>query len=217
MPDRTSRTSRTATRSTATRSAAIWATAIAVPVTVLAAVLLFAFLADRSNADRSNVDRSDVDRSAVGSPAPPAVRSTTPVTMAAPALSARASAVCRSLVSKLPPAVRDRPAREVTAGSAQNAAYGDPAITVACGARQPSVADEALLMNMKSMVAAEGYVCWYTEQRADATVWTTVNREIPVQVTVPSAYQQAAQWANEFSDAVLAAVSPRTDVPAGCA
>lgn len=212
MPDRTSRTSRTATRSTATRSAAIWATAIAVPVTVLAAVLLFAFLADRSNADRSNVDRS-----AVGSPAPPAVRSTTPVTMAAPALSARASAVCRSLVSKLPPAVRDRPAREVTAGSAQNAAYGDPAITVACGARQPSVADEALLMNMKSMVAAEGYVCWYTEQRADATVWTTVNREIPVQVTVPSAYEQAAQWANEFSDAIVTAGRARTDVPAGCA
>ena len=208
MPDRT--------RRTATRSAAIWATLIAVPVTVLAAVLLFTFLADRSDAVRADADRSDAGSPAT-SPAPPAVQSTTPVTMAAPALSARASAVCRSLVSKLPPAVRDRPAREVAAGSAQNAAYGDPAITVACGARKPVVADEALLMNMKSMVAGEGYVCWYTEQKADATVWTTVNREIPVQVTVPSAYEPAAQWANEFSDAVLAAVKPRTDVPAGCA
>jgi hypothetical protein len=198
MPDRT------------TRSAALAATAVAVPVTVLAAVLLFLFIQDRTTA------APPAGRSAA-SAGTPVVQSTSPVTMPAPALSARATAVCRSLMSRLPPAVRDRPARKVTAGPAQNAAYGDPAITVACGAPQPRVADESLLMNMKSMVSGAGYVCWYTQQNADATVWTTVNREVPVQVTVPSAYEPAAQWANEFSDAVIAAVQPRTDVPAGCA
>lgn len=198
MPDRTART------------AALWATAIAVPVAVLAAVLLFAVLRDRTQAAQQAA-------SPAASPSTPAVRSTAPVPMAAPALPAPATAVCRSLMSKLPPAVRDRPARKVSAGAAQNAAYGDPAITVACGVQQPRVADETFLMSMKSMAAGVDYVCWYTRQAADATVWTTVNREIPVEITVPSVYEQPAQWANEFSDTVITAVRPRTDdVPAGC-
>jgi hypothetical protein len=120
-------------------------------------------------------------------------------------------------VAKLPTTVRDLPARPVTAGGDQNAAYGDPAITVACGAARPTVADESLLMNTKAAAGTQGYVCWYTRQTADATVWTTVNREIPVEVTVPTAYPAPAQWANEFSDAILGAGAAITDVPAGCA
>jgi hypothetical protein len=31
-----------------------------------------------------------------------------------------------------------------------------------------------------------------------------MDREVAVQVTVPARYSQAAQWANEFSDVVVA-------------
>jgi hypothetical protein len=44
-----------------------------------------------------------------------------------------------------------------------------------------------------------------------------VDRDVPVQVTVPARYAQPAQWANEFSRAVLASLpTARTPIPAGC-
>jgi hypothetical protein len=189
-----------------TRSAALWATAVAVPVAVLAAVLLFSQVNARSGA-------------AAPSPSPtmPAVVSTAPVTMAAPKLSARADTVCRAMTARLPAAVRNMPARPVTAGARQNAAFGDPAVTVSCGVPPPKVADESLLMNMKSAVGTQGYVCWYSQQGPGTTLLTTVNREVPVQVAVPVTYDAAAQWANEFSDTILATVAAIEDVPAGCA
>jgi hypothetical protein len=182
-----------------TRSAALWATAVAVPVAVLAALLIFNHLRDETSA---------------AAPAPtagtPAVVSTAPVTMAAPKLSDRAETICRALMSQLPTTVRNLAARPVTAGPEQNAAWGDPALTVACGTTAPTVAAESLLMTMDR-------VCWYTEQRADATVWTAIDREIPVQVTVPTQYAAPAQWANEFSGTLIATVPSVKGVPSGCA
>jgi hypothetical protein len=182
-----------------TRSAALWATAVAVPVAVLAAVLMISHLRDRTSA-------------AAPTPGPttPAVVSTAPVTMGAPALTARAGTVCRALISQLPAKVRDLPRRAVTAGPEQNAAYGDPAITVACGTRAPTVAAESALMIMDR-------VCWFTEQRAGATVWTAIDREIPVQISVPARYDAPAQWTNEFSGTIVATVRSVTGVPSGCA
>lgn len=188
------------------RSAALWATAVAVPVAVLAAVLLF-----------SQVDVLTGATAPSPSPTTPAVASTAPVAMAAPKLSARADTLCRALTAQLPAAVRNMPARRVTAGPRQNAAYGDPAVTVSCGVPHPEVADESLLMNMKSAAGIQGYVCWYARQGPGTTLLTTVNREVPVQVAVPVAYDAAAQWANEFSDTIIATVPPIEDVPAGCA
>jgi hypothetical protein len=44
-----------------------------------------------------------------------------------------------------------------------------------------------------------------------------MDREVAVQVAVPSGYQQAAQWANEFSDVVVETDRSRTaGVPSGC-
>jgi hypothetical protein len=193
------------------RSAALWATAVAVPVAVLAAVLLLSQLDVLTGATAPGP-----------SPTTPAVASTAPVStgpvpMAAPKLSARAATLCRALTAQLPAAVRNMLARPVTAGPRQNAAYGDPAVTVSCGVPQPEVADESLLMNMKSAVGIQGYVCWYTRQGPGTTLLTTVNREVPVQVAVPVTYDAAAQWANEFSDTIIATVPPIEDVPAGCA
>lgn len=149
-----------------------------------------------------------------GSPRPaasnPRPASTAPVSMPAPSLNRRQSTVCLALTSQLPAKLRDLPQRPVTAGAEQNAAYGDPPITVACGAGpRPSVPPDATVYRLSN-------VCWYPVERPDATVWTTLDREVPVTVTVPRQYDQAGQWVIEFSAPVVAAVPAIKDVPSGC-
>jgi hypothetical protein len=194
-----------------TRTAALWATVVAVPVAVLVAFFTFT-LVDRT---------SGTDAPPAASASAPVVVPSTPVRMAAPKLGERAAQVCLAVTSQLPVQVRDLPARKVTAGPEQNAAYGEPPLTVACGVTQPAMCatldggagcvpldSELLLMNR---------VCWYAKQTGDAAVFTTLDREIAVQVTVPRAYEQPAQWANEFSDIVVQTDRSKTEgVPSGC-
>lgn len=194
-----------------TRTAALWATAVAVPVAVLVGLLIFFQVIQRA------------EPGARPSPAAttPAAVPTAPVPVAAPRLPARAAEVCLAVTSRLPARVRELPARKVTAGPEQNAAYGEPPITLQCGVSQPVLcatltggADcvplDAELLNMNG-------VCWYARPTAGATGFTTLDREIPVRVTVPARYEQPAQWANEFSDIVVASDKSRTGgVPSGC-
>jgi hypothetical protein len=129
--------------------------------------------------------------------------------MPAPTLAERPAIVCRALVSQLPASVRELNQRPVTAGPEQNAAYGDPALTVACGGSPPifQATDEVWTVNK---------VCWHPVQEADATVLTTVDRETPVRVRVPSRYEQPLQWVAPISDAVVSAVPSAKSAPAGC-
>ncbi len=183
-----------------TRRAALWATVVAVPLAVLTGWLVF-----------SAVDRGPAGGTGAASPSPTAARpqSTAPVAMSAPALSQRATVVCRALLSRLPRSVRDLAQRPVTAGAEQNAAYGDPAITVACGVPAPSFPPTDLVYPLDR-------VCWHAVERPDATVWTTVDRQVPVQVTVPRVYEQPGQWTNEFSATVTETVPSATSAPSGC-
>ncbi|MEU1683832.1 DUF3515 family protein [Micromonospora sp. NPDC005707] len=190
--------SRPARRDRSTRGAALWATLIAVPVTLAVAGFTFAKLAPDSPA-------------AAPSPSASAARpqSSAPVELPAPALAERPATVCRALVSQLPATVRDLAQRPVTAGAEQNAAYGDPALTVACGGTPPLVqpTDEVWSVNK---------VCWHAVQEADATVLTTVDRETPVRVRVPKQYEQPLQWVTPISDAVVASVPAAKTAPSGC-
>jgi hypothetical protein len=195
-----------------TRSAAIWATAIALPVAVLVGVLIF-----------SHVNRSTTPKAASASAAASvAAVPSTPVQMAAAKLSARQTEVCLAVTSQLPTQLRNLPARKVTAGPEQNAAYGEPPITVACGLPQPKMC--ATLTATKGCVPLDtellnmNAVCWYADEQTGQTAFTTMDREVPVTVTVPTSYQQAAQWANEFSDLVVETdKSLDAGVPSGCA
>src|SRR5690348_5443567 len=104
-----------------TRRAALWATAVAVPVAILAGLLIFWRIAP-----------ADEPAAAPQASAPVAVPST-PVEMAAPKLSGHTAQVCLAVTSQLPTTLRGLPARKVSAGPEQNAAYGQPPVTVACG------------------------------------------------------------------------------------
>ncbi|WDZ88046.1 DUF3515 family protein [Micromonospora cathayae] len=172
---------------------------VAVPVTVAVAGFTFASLAP--------------DEPAGPGPSPSASaarpQSTAPVEMPAAPLAERPATVCRALLSQLPPTVRELPQRPVTAGAEQNAAYGDPALTVACGVPEPAVPPETAVWVVDT-------VCWHVGERADATVLTTVDREVAVQVSVPRTYEQPLQWVAPIAQTVVASVPSGGDVPAGC-
>lgn len=171
-----------------TRRAARLATLVAIPIAIVAGLIAFYALRD-------------------GTPPKPAhsasPQATTPVTMSAPKLAGADTVICRSFAAGLPVKIRNLNQRPVTAGSEQNAAYGDPPITVACGAPRAEVAitDEVFTMNN---------VCWYANTNGKQTIWTTLDRQVPVAVTIPSSYDQPAQWANEFSNDIAASIKSVT-------
>ncbi|GGM37042.1 hypothetical protein GCM10011608_22060 [Micromonospora sonchi] len=180
------------------RSAALIATAVALPVTLLVGALAFANLAPDNPA-------------AAPDPTPTTAQpsSTAPVEMAAPALAERPAIVCRALLAQLPTSIRDLPQRPVTAGPEQNAAYGDPALTVACGGAEPEVqqTDHVYVVNA---------VCWHATERADVTELTTVDRETAVTVRVPHFYGEGLQWVAPISETIVESIRSAGPVPSGC-
>jgi len=168
------------------RSAARTATMVAVPVALLAGLaMLWGFGA---------FSRPD----------------TGPVEMATRELSPAVARVCRSVVADLPDTVAGSARRPVTAGPEQNAAYGDPPVTLACGTSRPTVENTATVYPLSG-------VCWFAEPGPDGAVWTTVDREVPVTVTVPGPADGSAQTVIAFSAAVGAHDPVRAaGTPTGC-
>ena len=194
----------------ATRGAALWATVIAVPVAVLVGVAFFL------------IARPETAAEPAAAPTTPVAVPSAPVRMAAPKLSERDAQVCLAVTSQLPASVRNLPARKVSAGPEQNAAYGAPPLTVACGVAPPKMCETITggqgCVPLDADLLIMNRVCWYGAQGSTGAVFTTMDREVAVQVTVPAGLQNPAQWANEFSDAVVKTVKSRTTgVPSGCA
>jgi hypothetical protein len=181
------------------RSAARTAVLVAVPLAVLAGVAVFALLSG---------DRSE-DPAPPASPSPTAVVATGPVAMPARELTERQELVCRALLARLPGQLDGQPQRPVTAGPEQNAAYGDPAVTLACGVPPVEVPPTADVLGMSG-------VCWYAVAGPDGSVWTTLDREVPVRVRVPAGYDGPGQQVIEFTDPILETVRPAGTAPTGC-
>jgi hypothetical protein len=159
-------------RDPATRRAALVAALVAVPVALAAGLLVYRVL------DNAGADGTGASGGAGASTRP---QSTAPVELAAPTLDARPAAVCRALAAKLPDRLGDLTRRPVTAGSEQNAAYGDPPVTVTCGAPGPAEPVGAAYLEVDG-------VCWYAERGSDSAVWSLHGYEVPLVVTVPNRY-----------------------------
>ena len=196
-----------------TRRAALWATVIAVPVAVLVGLLVFMRIAPQD-------DNTAAEATPTASVAPSVPA--TPVQMDAAKLDARTAQVCLAVTSQLPTTLRDLPARKVSAGPEQNAAWGEPPVTVACGVSRPVMCERVdggapgCVPLDATMLRMNG-VCWYGQDLPATDVFTTMDREVAVRVSVPGSYQQTAQWANEFSDTVVKTVKSSTaGLPSGC-
>ncbi len=111
-----------------------------------------------------------------------------PVPVTTSTLSAADAATCRALVAGLPATLAQQPTRPVTPPDAPGAAWGDPAITLTCGAPVPREFNE-----FSSCVQADG-VGWFVpesqqqDQGADVT-WTTVGHRPVLRVDVPAEYR----------------------------
>ena len=141
--------------------------------------------------------------------ATPAPVSTEPVAIAAIQLSERETLVCRALLSRLPERLRGLPRRQVTDGHEQNAAFGDPAVTVACGGPAPTFAPTDFVYPLSG-------ICWHPNEAG--SVWTTVDREVTIAVTLPAGLSGdgSGQWAAAVSSILTASVPSAATEPSGC-
>jgi hypothetical protein len=134
------------------------------------------------------------------------------VAIPAPKLTPAHAQACLAFIAQLPSTIRNLSERHVSDGPEQNAAFGNPPITVQCGAAQPKPAPTDTIWPISG-------VCWFAQTGQTSTVWTTLDREVPVAVTVPNTYTPngdgSAQWAAEFS-APLVSAMPSIKTPYNC-
>jgi uncharacterized protein DUF3515 len=147
----------------------------------------------------------------------PAPAATGPVSMTTRDLPPEVEAACRLLVSKLPETVAGSAQRPVTAGPEQNAAYGDPPIMLECGTPPPTVGPTDEVINLAPPEATGG-ICWHAIDGDNRTVWTTVDRQVPVTVTVPGPREGSAQSVVPFARAIGESLPPldTDEIPTGC-
>lgn len=171
------------------RSAARTATLVAVPV-ALAVLLISAFAYG-------------------GFGTQPAPEATGPVSMTVRDLTPEAEGLCQAVIADLPDTVAGHGRRPVSAGAEQNAAYGEPPITLECGTTLPTVGETEVVWPLDG-------VCWYPVDEGNRTRWTTVDRSVPVTITVPGPPDGAAQSVVPFSTAVGTNLPLRETSPTGC-
>jgi hypothetical protein len=181
-----------------TRSAARLAALIAVPVALLVGIGSMALL---SNA----AEPASQPTPSTSSPAPVP---TEPVEMTARELTDREALVCLALLSQVPDEVDGLPQRAVTEGAEQNAAYGEPPITLECGVDAE--------YELTDQVYPGSGVCWHATETADGTEWVALGREVPVRVTVPDYYDAPYQRVIEFSPSIIETVFATDTGPSGC-
>lgn len=131
------------------------------------------------------------------------------VTLPAPALAEPASGVCREVIAKLPASLAGSARRPVT-GPEQNAAYGDPPVTVACGVAPVAVAATEDVIQLNG-------VCWVNRPAPSGGTWFTVDRAVPVGVSVPGPTAGSAQRVIGLTGSIKANDPVAAHFPSGCA
>ncbi len=102
-------------------------------------------------------------------------------------MSADTAARCAALVAALPATLgqdRKLQRRATTGGAGLTAAWGDPAVTLACGTAPADPAAEQVQLGP----SAGGIVTFGIRDLGPATAFTTIGLAAPVTVTIPDAY-----------------------------
>jgi hypothetical protein len=103
-----------------------------------------------------------------------------------PPVTPEAEASCPALMSALPLELGGEPSRRVKSDSPYAYAWGDPPVVLICGVDRPAgyvVGAAAIQING---------VQWYVDTSdPDTTVWTTVDRPVYVQISLPPSVDSA--------------------------
>jgi hypothetical protein len=106
--------------------------------------------------------------------------------VAVPPVTPEADASCPALMSTLPLELSGEESRRVRSDSPYAYAWGDPPVVLVCGVDRPAgyvVGVSAIQING---------VQWYVDTHdPDTTVWTTVDRPVYVQISLPSSVDSA--------------------------
>ena len=164
----------------APRRAAWIATLIALPITVLAA---FAFTAGRGGSSKPT---------------------TAPITLAAIPANPAGSAACTGVLSKLPIYLGSLAPRRVFSPSGDIVAWGDPPVILRCGVPRPASLQPGDYK--KAILIGSSGAEWDFVTKNGKTVWTSLDRAVYVEVTVPSKYPGDATMSP--ISAALAAATP---------
>jgi hypothetical protein len=131
-----------------------------------------------------------------------------PVQVDTPDVTPAADLACPVLMSQLPLELAGETSRLVKSDTPYAYAWGDPAVVLVCG-----VAPPAGYVVGASAISING-VQWFVDTSDPHTVvWTTVDRNVPVQMQVPASTDSALVTA---ASTIIATAIPYTDpVPAG--
>jgi hypothetical protein len=159
------------------RRIALISTAVLVPVIVALAVLVNVL--GGTNGDSGGAAQLE------GS-TPPARENLPVLPVQVPPVTPEADASCPALMSTLPLELSGETSRRVQSDSPYAYAWGDPAIVLVCGVDRP-----AGYVAGVSAIQING-VQWYVDTgNPDTTVWTTVDRPVYVQISLPASVDSA--------------------------
>lgn len=177
------------------------ATAVAVPVMLLAGYGVYQGLVSSTSVPDEDTPVDD-----------------SPVAVDVPDVNDDETAViCRALLAQSPDKVVDLEARGVEAKDNSDAAgiselvaaWGDPAMVMRCGVNEVEVGDT-------DMVYQWADTCWAVDEGDDQHVWTSVDRQIPVEIVVPAEHEQSGELVSVLSPVVGEAVPGTDEFPSGC-
>jgi uncharacterized protein DUF3515 len=130
-----------------------------------------------------------------------------PVQVDTPDVTPAADLACPVLMKQLPLDLAGESSRMVRSNSPYAYAWGDPPVVLICG-----VAPAAGFVADSPTLVVSG-VQWFVDTSdPDTVVWTTVDRNVPVQVTVPATSDSAAPTA---LSPIIATALPYTEPTPG--
>ncbi|HEX6887660.1 MAG TPA: DUF3515 family protein [Candidatus Nanopelagicales bacterium] len=120
-----------------------------------------------------------------------------------PAPSGDMAVACAAFTAALPASLSTVGARrEVIPDSSLTAAYGDPPVSVRCGAPRPAA------LSATSMLVTVDGIDWFPEELTGGWLLTSVGRTANVELTVPTAQGPAPSVAADLAPTIKATLPP---------
>jgi hypothetical protein len=120
-----------------------------------------------------------------------------PAPVPVPSPAPEVAAACTQLIQAMPAKVLDQKKRKTSPESPLTTAYGDPPIEVTCGVAAPAGMAEA-----QSQCFQVNGVGWFAKQVQNGYIFTTIGRELYLEMAVPSKYSPEANALTDVSDAI---------------